>query len=134
MDISSFVLGMCSVVVVGSLIVTVVSLVKIKKNIDDINNNLQSCQNAIDKLFIELNIGLENERGITVKDIDEIYRSMDSRLDKIMSKIKILEGDVYHRKQKEPIVPPGPLVPNDIPVYPGYDYDNIRWTDNTSNQ
>jgi len=134
MDISSFVLGMCSVVVVGSLAVTVHSLIKIKKNIDDINNNLQICQNAIDKLFVELNIGLENERGMTVKDIDEIYRTMDSRLDKIMSKIKMLEADVYYRKQKEPIVPLGPLVPTDTPVYPGYDYDMIRCKDNTSNQ
>jgi hypothetical protein len=134
MDISSFILGVCSVVVVGCLAVTVYSLIKIKKKIKEIDNKLQDVEHIIGALGKEAFSGLENNRDEMRSSIDEVYRNMDSRLDKIISKIKMLEADVYHRKQKEPIVPPGPLVPNDIPVYPGYDYDKIRWTDNTSNQ
>ena len=131
MDIASFVLGMCSVVVVGSLAVTVISLVKIRKTIKEINNNLEITKHDITALSKEMFSGLDDSRREMGSGFDEVYRSMDSRLDKIMSKIRMIEADFYHRKQKDFSIPLGP---SDVPAYPGYDYDTIKCTDNTSNQ
>lgn len=126
MDIASFILGACSVVVVGSLTVTVISLVKIRKTIREINNNLEITQNGIDALSKEMFSGLDDNRREMGSGFDEVYRSMDSRLDKIMSKIRMMEADFYHRKAKDPSIPLGP---NNVPTY-----GIINCTDNTSNQ
>lgn len=131
MDIASFILGACSVVVVSSLTVTVISLVKIRKTIKEIENNLESTQHEITALSNELFSGLDNNIRQMGSGFDEVYRSMDSRLDKIMSKIRMIEADFYSRKSKDPSIPLGP---SDFPVYPGYDYDTIKCTDNTNNQ
>lgn len=131
MDIASFVLGMCSVVVVSSLAVTVISLVKIRKTIKEIDNNLECAQQNISELSRALFSGLDENRNEMDTRFDDAYRFMDSRLDKIMSKIRMIEADFYHRKSKDPSIPLGP---SDVPAYPGYDYDTIKCTDNTNNQ
>lgn len=131
MDIASFILGACSVVVVSSLIVTVVSLVKIKRTIKEIDNNLEVAQHNIDALAKEVFSELENNRDEMRSGFNEVYRSMDSRLDKIMSKISRLELDYNQRRGKTPSIPLGP---SDFPVYPGYEHGTINCTDNTSNQ
>ena len=128
MDIASFILGACSVVVMSSLIVTVVSLVKIKRTIREIDNNLEVAQHNIDALAKETFSELENNRREAHSRFDEVYRSMDSRVDKIMSKISRLE---LERRGKTPNIPLGP---SDFPAYPGYDHGIINCTDNTSNQ
>ena len=109
MDITSFILGVCSVVVMSSLIATVVSLVKIKKTIKEIDNNLEIVQYDIDALSKEMFSELENNRREAGLHFDEVYRSMDSRLDKIMSKIRTLEWDYNQRRGKLPSVPPDPV-------------------------
>lgn len=131
MDITSFILGACSVVVMSSLIVTVVSLVKIKRTIREIDNNLEVAQHNIDALAKEMFSELENNRDEMGSGFNEVYRSMDSRLDKIMSKISRLELDYNQRRGKTPSIPLGP---SDFPVYPGYEHGIINCTDNTSNQ
>lgn len=128
MDISSFILGACSVVVVGSLIVTVVSLVKIKKTIKEIDNNLEIAQHDIDALAKEMFSELENNRREAGSGFDEVHRSMDSRMDKIMSKISRLELDYNQRRGKTPSIPLGP---SDTPVFPEHNYGMIECTDNT---
>lgn len=131
MDITSFILGACSVVVVSSLIVTVVSLVKIKRTIKEINNNLEITQHDISALTKETFSELENNRREAHLRFDEVYRSMDSRLDKLASKISRLELDYNQRRGKTPSVPLGP---SDFPIYPGHDHGIIKCADNTSNQ
>lgn len=138
MDIISFILGACSVVVVSSLIVTVVSLVKIKRTIKEIDNNLEITQHDISALAKETFSELENNRREAHSRFDEVHRSMDSRIDKIMSKISRLELDYNQRRGKTPSVPLGP---SEFPVYPGHDYGAVACNDygivtkdNTSNQ
>ena len=159
MDISSFVLGMCSVVVVGFLAVMVNAMVKVKREIkmleENVSINTRSIEETVNILRSEISDHLY-----------EINSMIDSRLDKLTSRLRRLEthkvfqrdhdGDgtksiplgplhpnPLHPNGPEPI-PLGPLHPNgpsDFPAYPGHDYGAIPCNDygivtkdNTSNQ
>ena len=83
MDILSFILGMSIVVVIAVAVVAVMAFVKVNKTNKEINN----LQLSIDDLHrvIGQEIDVQNrERECCCTDI---YRTMDSRLDKLESKL-----------------------------------------------
>lgn len=94
MDISSFVLGMCSVVVIGILVVTVHTLIRMKREMKEIRDNIDVLRLSMDVMVeeyrdadAEINV-LMNER------FEELYRNLDSRFDKVNFKMSNIVGKV----------------------------------------
>ena len=85
METLSFVLGMGLMVVIALAVVAVVGFVKVNKTIKEINN----IQLNIDDLHrvIGQEIEIQNRDRDTV--VEGIYRTIDSRLDKLESKLTI---------------------------------------------
>jgi uncharacterized protein HemX len=88
MNILSFILGVCAVLVVGGLTVGVVAffkVIKLKKYVQAVEINFQHQIN-------EANKNRESNIGSLYQSIDtksnEIYRTIDSRFDKLDNKIK----------------------------------------------
>lgn len=94
MDILSFGLGIGSVVFITSVIIAVLSFVKLgklNKRIKEIELNLS---NNVDYIYNEINRNseLDNRRidgeiSRTDSLIDTVYRTMDSRFDKLETKL-----------------------------------------------
>lgn len=91
METLSFILGMCSVVVAGIIAVTVYALVKIKKDIEHLKNNVNVAYSDIAGLTSDQR---ENKEYLQ-HCIEDMYRTMDSRLDKIIHRIKTMEENTH---------------------------------------
>lgn len=76
MDILSFILGMSVVVVIAVAVVAVTAFVKVNKH----NKELHEIQETISR-----EIEIQNRERETV--VQDIYRTLDSRLDKLESKL-----------------------------------------------
>ncbi len=76
MDILSFILGMSVVVVIAVAVVAVMAFVKVRKH----NKEIDELQQILGREIEQQN--REREREIT-----EVYRTLDSRLDKLESKL-----------------------------------------------
>jgi low affinity Fe/Cu permease len=76
MDILSFILGMSIVVVIAVAVVAVMAFVKVNKHNKEIDNLQQVLGRELDNQT--------RERNEVVQDI---FRTMDSRLDKLESKL-----------------------------------------------
>ena len=83
MDILSFILGMSIVVVIAVAVVAVMAFVKVSRTNKEINN----LQLNIDELHRI--IGHEIETHVRERDtiVNDIHRTIDSRLDKLESKL-----------------------------------------------
>ena len=86
MDILSFILGMSVVVVIAVAIVAVSAFVKVSKTNKDIKDRFEALYRDVDNLHRL--IGQENENQNRERDtiINDIYRTIDSRFDKLESK------------------------------------------------
>jgi cell division protein FtsB len=76
MDILSFILGMSIVVVIAVAVVAVMAFVKVNKHNKEIDNLQQVLGRELDNQTRERN-----------EVVQEIFRTMDSRLDKLESKL-----------------------------------------------
>jgi hypothetical protein len=94
MDIISFGLGISSVVVIILIIVTVgtfFKLVELKEKINSLESNYTTRFDEMLRM-IDINSELDNRRidgeiDRTDKIVDDIYRTIDSRLDKLELKL-----------------------------------------------
>ena len=100
MDITSFILGISSVIVVALVTGVVIGLVKIRQliryqrdlgliidnNAQNVYNELNAIQDADDKRWVEHR------------------RSLDSRLDKLIDRLTLLEEKVGITKQKKQLL------------------------------
>ena len=77
MEILSFILGMSIVVVIAVAVVAVMAFVKVSKHNKEIDNLHQVIGRELDN---------QNRDRDTI--VNDIYRTMDSRLDKLESKIQ----------------------------------------------
>jgi hypothetical protein len=78
MDTLSFILGIASVVVIAMSIVAVYALVKVNKLKKQIEYN-----------EISLSREIENINRNTYEEMQNVYRQMDSRFDKLVSNLKL---------------------------------------------
>jgi hypothetical protein len=76
MDILSFILGMSIVVVIAVAVVAVMAFVKVNK----LNKEIESLQTI-------LGLEIDNQNREREDAINNVYRTLDSRLDKLESKI-----------------------------------------------
>ena len=76
MDILSFILGMSMVVVVAVAIVAVIAFVKVNK-----------LSKEIETIHTVIGLEIETQNRERENVINDVYRTLDSRLDKLESKI-----------------------------------------------
>ena len=76
MDILSFILGMSVVVVIAVAVVAVMAFVKVKKH----NKEIEGIHQFLTREF-------ENQNRERDNIVQDIYRTLDSRLDKLESRI-----------------------------------------------
>jgi hypothetical protein len=76
MDILSFILGMSMVVVIAVAIVAVIAFVKVNK-----------LSKEIETIHTVMGIEIETQNRERENVINDVYRTLDSRLDKLESKI-----------------------------------------------
>ena len=94
MDIISFGLGISSVVVIILILVTVHTFVKLEKLKEKVNSLETDYPTRFEDILrtIDQNCELDNRRidgeiGRTDKLIDDVYRTIDSRLDKLEARL-----------------------------------------------
>ena len=75
MDILSFILGMSIVVVIAVAVVAVMAFVRVNRH-----------NKEIDELHQVLGREIDNQNRERENDIQNVYRTLDSRLDKLESK------------------------------------------------
>ena len=83
MDILSFILGMSIVVVIAVAVVAVMAFVKVSRTNKEINN----LQLNIDELHRVIGLEIEIQNRERDKIVNDIYRTVDSRLDKLEAKL-----------------------------------------------
>jgi len=83
MDILSFILGMSIVVVIAVAVVAVMAFVKVSRTNKEINN----LQLNIDDLHRVIGHEIEIQNRERDNIVNDIYRTIDSRLDKLESKL-----------------------------------------------
>jgi len=76
MDILSFILGMSMVVVIAVAIVAVIAFVKVNK-----------LSKEIETIHTVMGLEIETQNRERENVINDVYRTLDSRLDKLESKI-----------------------------------------------
>jgi cell division protein ZapA (FtsZ GTPase activity inhibitor) len=76
MDILSFILGMSIVVVIAVAVVAVMAFVKVNK----LNKEIESLQTV-------LGLEIDSQNRERENALTDVYRTLDSRLDKLESKI-----------------------------------------------
>jgi predicted PurR-regulated permease PerM len=79
MELTSFIIGVLTVVFILDLVGMFMIIKKINKN----QENIQDCQSNIEHIHRIID---EHSQSINLQ-IDEVYRQMDSRLDKLENKL-----------------------------------------------
>ena len=110
MEITSFILGVCAVIVLAMVVGTFVNYVSVKslkEHIDtlerDIYDETKTLNQRLDKETERLTDYVDSLHNISENNMNEIYRYIDSRLDKLESKVNIKFNDntafvdkIYH--------------------------------------
>ena len=93
MEITSFILGVCAVIVVAMVVGTFVNYMSmkiLKEHLDtldrDVHTEVQVLNQNLDKETERLTDYVDSLHDISENNINEIYRYIDSRLDKLESK------------------------------------------------
>jgi len=100
MDITSFILGISSVIVVALVTGVVIGLVKIRELIRYQRDLGSIIDNNAQNVYNELTAITDNNN----RRWEEHYRSLDSRLDKLILRIGILEEKNGISKQKKQLL------------------------------
>ena len=98
MEITSFILGVCAVIVVAMVVGTFVnymSVKQLKEQVDylnrDTHNEIEVLNQNLDKQEHNLTDYVDTLHNKSENDINELYRYIDSRFDKMENKFR---GDI----------------------------------------
>ena len=93
MEITSFILGVCAVIVIMMVVGTFVNYMSVKQlkeqldNLDrDIHTEVQILNQNLDKETERLTDYVDSLHNISENNMNEIYRYIDSRMDKLETK------------------------------------------------
>ena len=95
MEITSFILGVCAVIVVAMVVGTFVNYMSVKRLKEQLDTLDRDVQNQLEAIIRDNN-ALENKltdyvdslHNISENNMNEIYRYIDSRTDKLQSQFK----------------------------------------------
>ena len=94
MEITSFILGVCAVIVIMMVVGTFVnymSVKQLKEQLNVIERNIEQTDEALSKQNDELIKYVDELHNKAENDMNEIYRYIDSRFDKMENKFR---GDI----------------------------------------
>jgi hypothetical protein len=100
MDITSFILGITFVVVVGMLTVTVYNLLRVQKISRQVNDNKEISY----KLHDSYNHSMDEYTNYNNEQWSEHHRSLDSRLDKLIYRIERLERQCLGKSNEKQLL------------------------------
>ena len=95
MEITSFILGVCAVIVIAMVVGTFVNYMSVKRLKEQLDTLDRDVQNQLEAIIRDNN-ALENKltdyvdslHNISENNMNEIYRYIDSRTDKLQSQFK----------------------------------------------
>jgi hypothetical protein len=121
MDITSFILGMCSVAITCVFVFTVYTLINMKRKINEFRVNMNSIRPLIDTIADEFS---NFDARIKVL-MDEWHRNMDapnlnkSTINSLEKKINDIQDQINSIKNDMLMIP---KTPSPLPVFPDYEY------------
>lgn len=83
MEIGTFILGMVTMLLIAAVISGVIAVVKVMK----ISKNIESLDTWTSQRFENVNNEFEKQKMIIKNQLDDIYRTIDSRNDKLYEKV-----------------------------------------------
>ena len=103
MEITSFILGVCAVIVLMMVVGTLVNYMttmSLKKEINSLYENIQHLNRQIEKNDNEIWNGLNNIDRNLREEMEKIYRHIDSRTDKTVDSMSKHISEIYRELDK----------------------------------
>lgn len=126
MEITSFILGMSTIIFMALLAYSIRALIQMKSEMAQMSNNLDVLQRSFDEYVGESYNAIDEIRNEFDSRFSDTYRSLDSRLNQIGEGLKVLQTHKIFKEKREESIPLGPLnpitpiTPNYYPTYPYY--------------
>ena len=103
MEITSFILGVCAVIVIMMVVGTFVNYMtttSLKKEINSLNENIQHLKREIERKDNQIWDGLNNTDRNLRDEMEKIYRHIDSRVDKSVDAMSKHISDIHREFDK----------------------------------
>ena len=100
MELTSFILGVCAVIILIMVVGTFVNIMKTKSLKEEINQLYRENENRYnesEKTIGELYTHIERLHSQTESNINEIYRHVDSRVDKSLNTMSEHVSEIYRQ-------------------------------------
>ena len=100
MEITSFILGVCAVIVLIMVVGTFVNYMStksLKEEINQLNRVIENQYNESEKIQKELTDYVDNLYNQSESDMSEVYRHIDSRVDKTINNMSEHVSDIYRQ-------------------------------------
>ena len=103
MEITSFILGVCTVIVLVMVVGTFVNYMStksLKEEINQLNRVIENQYNESEKIQKELTDYVDNLYNQSESDMSEVYRHIDSRVDKTINVMDDHVSEIYRQLDK----------------------------------
>jgi|TARA_B100001093_G_C26198177_1_gene746789 gas vesicle protein len=103
MEITSFILGVCTVIILVMVVGTFVNYMSTKSLREEINQLNRVIENQYDeseKIRTELSNHVDKLHSQTESNINEVYRHIDSRVDKTINNMGEHVSEIYRQLDK----------------------------------
>jgi len=103
MEITSFILGVCTVIVLVMVVGTFVNYMttkSLKEEINKLNRVIENQYNESEKIRTELFDHVDKLHIETESNINEVYRHIDSRVDKTINNMSEHVSEIYRQLDK----------------------------------
>ena len=103
MEITSFILGVCTVIVLVMVVGTFVNYMStksLKEEINQLNRVIENQYNESEKIQKELTDYVDNLYNQSESDMSEVYRHIDSRVDKTINNMSEHVSEIYRQLDK----------------------------------
>ena len=103
MEITSFILGVCTVIVLVMVVGTFVNYMStksLKEEINQLNRVIENQYNESEKIQKELTDYVDNLHNQSESDMSEVYRHIDSRVDKTINNMSEHVSEINRQLDK----------------------------------
>ena len=103
MEITSFILGVCAVIVLIMVVGTFVNYMStksLKEEINQLNRVIENQYNESEKVRKDLTYYMDSLHNQSESDMSEVYRHIDSRVDKTINVMDDHVSEIYRQLDK----------------------------------
>ena len=100
MEITSFILGVCAVIILMMVVGTFVNIMKtksLKEEINQLNRVIENQYHESEKIRKELIDYVDSLHNISENNMNEVYRHIDSRVDKTVNNMSEHVAEIYRQ-------------------------------------